>query len=356
MHRTKQIRQDPDIFYLYGMKNLFCLLVFLSAFNGFAQTYGELITLGNAYYDSGDFESSIKAFSKAIELNSGSGSIYTSRAMSRMAAGDHRGAIEDFDQSLALGYDRPDIAYAQRALCKQQLKDVEGAMADFGQVLLINPNDYFCFHKRGMLKLETGDVAGASADMEKAIEHKPDYIDPLVNLGIIKYKAQDPAAMQYFDRALRIDSTQADIYYYRSYAMANLPSLYTLQDAIGEMEKAVRFDPSYFEAIKSLGKMKIETGDYTGAIADLSKAISLNSHDAEIYNDRGFLYITILNDKKAAFQDFNKSVESDPFYAEAYFNRGLTKLLLDQKGCPDLKKAQELNHPKAASVLKEYCH
>ena len=63
-------------------------------------------------------------------LNRGAGLV----GMKRMAE-----AVEALNQVIAMGYDRPELAYFNRALAREGLGDVRGAYADFKLALAANP-------------------------------------------------------------------------------------------------------------------------------------------------------------------------------------------------------------------------
>jgi len=63
-------------------------------------------------------------------------------------------------------------------------------------------------------------------------------------------------------------------------------------------------------------------------------------------------------DYLGAINDYSKAIELEPDFAEAYFNRGLTRIFLDdmEGGSLDLSKAGELGLTDAYNVIKRYCN
>lgn len=65
---------------------------------------------------------------------------------------------------------------------------------------------------------------------------------------------------------------------------------------------------------------KAEAGNSKGAIADYTKAISMNSKFVEAYYNRGVAKFK-LNDLKGAQTDFSKTIELDSMNADAFTGR-----------------------------------
>jgi tetratricopeptide (TPR) repeat protein len=66
-----------------------------------------------------------------------------------------------------------------------------------------------------------------------------------------------------------------------------------------------------------------------------------------------------LNEKKYtdAVIDYSQALSCDNDFAEAYFNRGLTLIFLQdrEKGCLDMSRAGELGIEDAYEVIRRFC-
>lgn len=94
---------------------------------------------------------------------------------------------------------------------------------------------------------------------------------------------------------------------------------------------------------------------YDEAIEDLNQAIRYFSDFAEAYYNRGTL-LALSGKLPEAFDDFTRAIELNPQLAEAYFNRGMVQIYMKdtRKGCLDLSKAGELGITSAYELLKRY--
>ena len=101
---------------------------------------------------------------------------------------------------------------------------------------------------------------------------------------------------------------------------------------------------------RGLAKIKIQ--DYTGAIADFTKAIEIDPKDADAYNDRGVAKCE-LQDYRGAIVDFTQAIELNSIYSDAYYNRANAKgEIQDYNGeIADYTKAIEID-PKAEGYFK----
>ncbi len=70
------------------------------------------------------------------------------------------------------------------------------------------------------------------------------------------------------------------------------------------------------------GFLKAERGDYRGAIADYTRALSLDPNNLDLYYNRGISRAAI-GDWPGAIADYTQVIRQDSSSGDAYFNRGL---------------------------------
>jgi tetratricopeptide (TPR) repeat protein len=107
-----------------------------------------------------------------------------------------------------------------------------------------------------------------------------------------------------------------------------------------------------------------EEEDKDGTIMDYSEI--LDDYEKVIFMNPRFIFgwFNMANVKVkqrnyiGAIEDYSKAIEIENDYAEAYYNRGLTRIFLDdlEGGAIDLSKAGELGIEEAYNVIKRYCN
>lgn len=123
------------------------------------------------------------------------------------------------------------------------------------------------------------------------------------------------SAEENFKESIRFDVKHESAY-------RGLARLYRAQ---GKNDDAIN---NFIEA----GKKYYNKENYTDAITDFTDVINLGGGTAEIYNLRGLSYYNLENpDYDAALNDFNKAIQLDKNFADAYAARAAVYLKQDKK-------------------------
>ncbi len=155
------------------------------------------------------------------------------------------------------------------------------------------PEPYFI---KGMIYSYLGNLDLAISSYQTAIEMDPNYYDAYINLGLLSEQKSDHNALNYYNMAL-------EIY------------------------------PNSVEAIRNKGLYYHFTGNYRDARVCFYKIIELDSTFEEAYFNVGNSYLyaftkdmnsytrdtTLTN----AFNYYQKAIELNPFYVQAYYNLGI---------------------------------
>ena len=116
------------------------------------------------------------------------------------------------------------------------------------------------------------------------------------------------------------------------------------QEALDQLNQALRLRPEYPEAHNNLGSLLSETGHLPDAVEHYRQAIRLKSDYADAYNNLGNA-LTDLGRTREAIEQFQQALRFKPNYAEAHNNLGV---VLVQTG----KLPEALEHIKQAVQIK----
>jgi tetratricopeptide (TPR) repeat protein len=180
-----------------------------------------------------------------------------------------------------------------------------------------DPYGQFC---RGQSYFMSGDYEKAEAELSGAIARG------VKTPNAYLYRAQANCYMGNFDQAFdvltnagtadpeRVTSLRAWVHVRRGCARWANPA-----EALSDFDEALRLFPTYSDAYYYRGRTRLNQGDASGAMADLSSAIAGNTKEPDCYFQRGILFLTDGNCAPAVL-DFEQAIRLNPSHGPLIYN------------------------------------
>lgn len=237
---------------------------------------------------------------------------------------------------------------------KYDAADYKGAAEDYLKATQQNPKNKVAWYSLAMAYDQQWLFDEAIGYYDKAIELDPNYVDALYRRGYVKEdNGKSAEAITDYTRVLELDPGYVEAYFERGYSRVSsgkyaeaIIDYTTYIDKGGEL-----LTDAYYER----GIAKNRTADYTGAMTDLKKAGDMGKKDKNVFYEIGYSFEGQKNYEKA-IEVYNKVIELDPNYYDAWHGRGICKIKTsDETGCSDLYKAEELGSPSVDLDIMDYC-
>jgi pentatricopeptide repeat protein len=189
------------------------------------------------------------------------------------------------------------------------------------KALKVDPGLAKGYYIKGSIYRESGDTAKAITSLETATEQDNRYEDAFFDLGIIYAARKNNLALDYYNSALRINPNNENTLYARAKLLQDLGKI---EEAIIEYKKLLEKNKNCDNCCYNLGAIYLELKkDNANAITYFNKAIDINPNYAEAFFARAYTYAK-LGDKEQAKADFNTCLRLSPNYEPAV--EGLNKL------------------------------
>lgn len=148
------------------------------------------LTIGDIYYDTGDYENAIINYTEAISMKPDFMVAYNNRGNAYLNLGKFDKAIDDYTKAIA-NDPKYAIAYNNRGVAFYNKGKYDNALADYTKAIELDAKYAIAYNGRGTVYFAKGDYDKAIADYQKALELKPDFKAARDNLeSALKNKPQ----------------------------------------------------------------------------------------------------------------------------------------------------------------------
>lgn len=302
---------------------------------------------GKIYEREGFLTKAQDEYTRALHYDPQCKAARAARANVLLRTGSLREALSDAHALVELDPKASDV-FEMRARIHVKLKDYEAALRDYKTAESLRPGDDDLITKRIKVYFEMGDPERALEALNKrgGASESPD---------IEGFRAKAYLLSGNYDEAEKIlrqiltkspGSAPAHVY-----MGMTLTHRRKLDEALEYLNRAIELDGTLVEAYKERARIFSELGDSVRAASDLTKGLSMDPADGELFALRG---LTLMKRRlfNAAIKDFSRALENRPDDSAVLYERAVAYLLMDEPepALADLNRVLEIT-PGAARAI-----
>jgi tetratricopeptide (TPR) repeat protein len=141
------------------------------------------------------------------------------------------------------------------------------------------------------------------------------------------YKQEYNEAIEYYDKALKIEYNNFDLWFNKGYSLNRLGKH---EEAIECYDKAIKINPNDADAWTNKSAALNSLGKYQEAIESCDKAIKINPNDALAWSNKGSALVK-LGKYNEAIECYDKALKIDPNYTLAQEDKTIVLNLLNEQ-------------------------
>ena len=305
------------------------------------------------------YEDAIKQFTESLRLNPKQAGCLINRALCHYHLDHYRDAMADYDQALELE-PKNFVGHYNRGLLRANVGEDNLAIEDFNFILSIDPDDMMATFNRATLLENIGDYRGAIRDYTTVINEFPKFLYGYERRAAARRMIGDNAGANRDEEHVLKEQLAHRYGYSTPTSRQKNKTRKKSQVNLDEYQKLIEEDTREQEP-------EYES-EYRGRVQNHEQEAKLmlpNENTYTIFREAGMN--DLLTAFEQAFQEaqagnineaiagFTSVIEQNNHFAEAYFNRGILYLLLDDTphAIPDLSKAGELGIYQAYNIIKK---
>lgn len=241
-------------------------------------------------------------------------SAFLRRGMRLQEKGKLAGALEAFDQALAIDPTCVE-AHCHRGNVLADQGHPHHAIASYEHAIMLAPRAPDPHDLRGIVLAQSGHVAEALHSFDKALGFAPDHVNALYNRALaLKQLGQAAEALGAFDRVLALQPRLAAAHHDRGHLLATLGRQ---REALASFDEAIRLDPRQADAHCNRAAALEDTGQTDAAVEGYRQALKIDAgHVAALVNLAALLLRSGENAKAATL--YRRATAQDPDNLDAW--------------------------------------
>lgn len=257
-----------------------------------------------------DFNKSMDDIRKALSIDSSKATYFIQLADLYFISNKTQLSKQNLEKAIVLDPSNMD-ANMKLAEIYFYVKQYDKSIAFLDGVLKADVHNAKAYFMKGMNFKEKGDTNDAISSFQTTLEQNQTYYSAYMQLAIIMHSRSNPLALQYYDAAIRLDPKSEEAFYGRGL---------------------------YFQDHDELDK----------AIQDYTTLSQINPKNKQAYFNLGYLHYTYLKVYDQAVKHYTQAIACDSYYAEAFYNRGLS-----YEAMGNIEAAKQ-DYEKALSLRPDY--
>jgi len=202
---------------------------------------------GNAYYEAGEYERALEAYSRSLKLLPDHPGTLNNRGLALHQLERYEEALADYEHAVQVAPDLPELLY-NRGNTLLEMKCYEDTIKSYTSALDLKPDYVNALINRGIALARMGRYEDALKDFNRALKLRLDYPDTLNNRGLtLAYMGRYEDAFKDINRALELRPDYPDTLYNRACAY----SLWgKFEEALQDLEAAIKGDEKLREVAR----------------------------------------------------------------------------------------------------------
>ncbi len=264
--------------------------------------------LGLAQRDEGDLAASSVSLKRALALSPTTAASFIDlgivflrqaqpqRALGQFEAGlnansaiptpDWDGAITSLRETISKGPDLPELHNMLGLLLGRRGTDSNEVLAEFRQALRLRPEYAEAHNNMGLVLAQNSDDEKATAEFREAVRIRPDYADAHANLGAVLMLSDVEEAIGELEKAISLDPALIRAQFNLAEAYGNSPSHGSAKQ-IEQLRKIISIAPDFARAHLALGKALLHDAKVSDAVAELRDSTRLDPTSGEAHYQLG---------------------------------------------------------------------